>query len=354
MRTASPTPSSACTGSTVDASAHTITVANTTYRYRASTLNTANELVQFRVTSGSGTPTMLVEGYTFVPNSGVTIDTGTRTNYAVDFSGGVVTANLDLNVGAASSRGFAISASSRPIQRRVQLGATVTASDGSVARSFALVQVHANGSYAINSWGVDPDAGAPTTTTPPTTTTTTTTTTLPPTTTSTTTTTTTTTTVPPTTTTTLPPTGPCNPAANWTRDFGPGGWKAEYWNLPSSAFPKPVVPTTTPTFTDNGVAQVFKANDNGTPRSGVTADYYVARFTKTFNSTTACNISLQRGSDDGVRIKVNGVIVLEDWDAYAIRTTSVNNIPIVAGSNTIVFEYYEQTGQSGYSLEWKR
>jgi hypothetical protein len=98
---------------------------------------------------------------------------------------------------------------------------------------------------------------------------------------------------------------------------------------------------------------VYKVNDTTAAPSGVAADYYTARFTTTINASSACTINLRRGSDDGIRVKVNGNTVIDDWDAYAYKTTTHNNIPIVAGANTIVVEYYEQTGQSGYSLEWQ-
>ncbi len=172
--TNNPDPELRAPGSTIAASSHSIVVANQTLRYKESTWTDTAELVTVRVTpAATGTPTFEADGYVFVPNAGITIDTGAQSNYAMRFTGGIVAANLDMNVGALPAAGagnFELSASSKPIQRRVQLGAKVTASDGSVARSTALVQVHSNGSYAINSWGVDPEAGAATTTAPPVTT----------------------------------------------------------------------------------------------------------------------------------------------------------------------------------------
>ena len=93
-------------------------------------------------------------------------------------------------------------------------------------------------------------------------------------------------------------------------------------------------------------------NNSGAPASGVNADYYTARFTKTVTANTACTIRLRRGSDDGVRVKVNGVTVVDDWNAYQYKVRTHESIALNAGSNTIVFEYYEQAGESGYSLEW--
>jgi hypothetical protein len=142
-------------------------------------------------------------------------------------------------------------------------------------------------------------------------------------------------------------------AADWTRNFGDGGWTAEFWNLSSSMPASPASPFTgSPTVTQT-VGQVYKVDNTTSPAPGVNTQYYTARFTKTINVTTACNIKLQRGSDDGVRVKVNGTTVINDWNDYSYKTTNVSNVPLVAGPNTIVFEFYQRTGESGYSLEWR-
>ncbi len=103
------------------------------------------------------------------------------------------------------------------------------------------------------------------------------------------------------------------------------------------------------------LTQVLKVDDTNPP-AGLGSDYanlYTARFTTTFVAGSACTIDLLRGSDDGMRVKVNGATVIDDWGDYAYRTTSVSDVPIVAGSNTIVVEYYERSGNSGYELAWE-
>jgi len=337
---------------------HSVRITPTTpiARYRASTLAPTDAIISITQTGGSASTNQFVtDGYVFVPNSRVLLTGGGNTDYRLRLSAGLVASSVELgyNVVPAVANNWFLGVLDEPIQRQVDLFVSVTAPNSQRTVSRAIMEVNIDESYAINGWTVDPNAGAapttapPTTTVPPTTTTTippTTTTTVPPT---------TTTTIPPTTTTTVPPTGPCNAASNWTRDFGPGGWTAEYWNQSSFSNPPATPFSGTPTITEN-VAQVLKTNNNSAPLSTINVDHYTARFTKTFTSAAACNISLQRGSDDGVRVKVNGTTVIDDWNAYAYKITSVSNIPIVAGTNTIIFEYYEQDGQSGYSLEWQR
>ena len=160
------------------------------------------------------------------------------------------------------------------------------------------------------------------------------------------------TTLPPST--TLPPaTGPCNVSAgDWTHDFGAGGWSAEFWNKTSAMTSSPSDPFSgTPTVTQN-VSQIYKPNNSTSPMTGV-------------NSTTtrlgSPSRSLDYGvhhqaatsSDDGVRVKVNGSTVIDDWNDYGFKTTNVSNVPLVAGTNTIVFEFYQRSGESGYSLQWR-
>jgi hypothetical protein len=337
---------------------HQVRVTPTTpiARYRSSTLGPADTIISVTQTGGTASSNQFVtDGYVFVPNSRVLLTGGANPDYRLRLSAGVVASSLELgyNVLPTSDRNWFLGVLDEPIQRQVDLFVSVTAPNGQRTVSRAIMEINIDESYAINGWTVDPNAGSvttlppptttpPATTAPPATTDPSATTTVPP-----------ETTMPPeTTTTTVPATGPCNAAPSWTRDFGPDGWTAQYWNMPSFSSP-PAMPTGTPTITET-VAEVYKPNNSSGPRSGVNADHYIARFTKTFDSPTACTISLQRGSDDGVRVRVNGVTVIDDWATYAYKTSSVSGVPIVAGSNTIVFEYYEQTGESGYSLEWRR
>ena len=108
----------------------------------------------------------------------------------------------------------------------------------------------------------------------------------------------------------------------------------------------------TPNHTEN-VSQVDKPDGTSSPASGVNASYYTARFTKSFEVAAACDVKLRSGSDDGVRVKVNGTAVIADWTDHAYDTTDVSDVPLVAGTNTIVFEFYQRSGPSGYSLEWR-
>jgi hypothetical protein len=142
---------------------------------------------------------------------------------------------------------------------------------------------------------------------------------------------------------------PCNTsAATWTRAFGDGTWDAEYRNLsnaPNNAF------TGAATKIDT-VANVYKQDNNGSPITGITADHFSARFTRTIEVGEACSIRLRMGGDDGTRVFVNGDEVLEDWTNHSYREEEAT-VAIPEGAVTIVFEFYERTGSAGYELAWR-
>ena len=99
----------------------------------------------------------LVDGYIFVPNTGVRA-TSTTATYEFGMTGGVVATKLQLDLMLAPSKGtttYAVGVISQIIQRKVRLAVSTT--DGiRHAVSTAVVEVHADKSYAINSWVVDP------------------------------------------------------------------------------------------------------------------------------------------------------------------------------------------------------
>jgi hypothetical protein len=98
-----------------------------------------------------------------------------------------------------------------------------------------------------------------------------------------------------------------------------------------------------------------KPTDNaGNDINGINADNFAARFTKTVNVGAGCSFQLQASGDDGYRVYVNGVLQngLSSWATQAVKSDS-GAITLGPGDHTIVFEYYEKTGQSVYKLEWK-
>lgn len=83
---------------------------------------------------------------------------------------------------------------------------------------------------------------------------------------------------------------------------------------------------------------------NGQPLPNVPADNFSARWTSTQNLAGGTyNISAR--ADDGVRVFVNNSLVINEFHAASGQTYSAS-IPLPAGLNTFVVEYYEATGEA--------
>lgn len=298
--------------------------------YIASSLGWDDEILSSK--SGSPTQDMVIHGLAWAPRSQLTF--GNVTNVANgQLLGGAAFARIDLQSSASASN-FVIRVESGPIPVSVILDSQAT-KDGQSTTMRAIVQISDDGiESAVNSWRVceTPDCAAP----PP----------APP---------------PPPPTTTLPPgptptTGPCNKTvSSWTDDFGDMDWTAKYWNLASftSDAPPgdPFAGTPVVTRTLSKIDGYFGMSS---PVPGVVnTNYYVARFTTTINVGTACSVKLRAGSDDGMRVRIDGATVINSWSSHAHSTATVTSPTLSVGSHTIEVEYFERTGDSSYEFEWQ-
>lgn len=147
--------------STVPAAAHTIRPSATgpAIGYRASTLNPRSSSPILDVRLNGAAPAsnrVLLDGYVFVPNAPVRVQSNTN-QYELRMTGGLVAARFELglsNLPAGGASAYTVGVVTEPIQRKVQLRAT-TAVNGKTMSSTAVLEVHADRSYAINSWTID-------------------------------------------------------------------------------------------------------------------------------------------------------------------------------------------------------
>jgi hypothetical protein len=71
-------------------------------------------------------------------------------------------------------------------------------------------------------------------------------------------------------------------------------------------------------------------------------------------TSTAGAYRFRTVSDDGVRLWVNGVQVINNWADHAATTNTSNSITLAANTRyTIVMEYYELTGNAVAKLQWR-
>ena len=106
-----------------------------------------------------------------------------------------------------------------------------------------------------------------------------------------------------------PTTGPCNETTTtWTNDFGDGDWTVEYWNLASfSTETPPGDPFSGTVVHTEQLSEINRYLDGASPEPGVVnSDYYAARFTRTIDVGAACSVTIRAGSDDGVRVRIDG------------------------------------------------
>lgn len=87
---------------------------------------------------------------------------------------------------------------------------------------------------------------------------------------------------------------------------------------------------------------------------GIGADQFSVRWEGTLRATETGNYQFQTVSDDGVRLWVNGVQIINNWTNHAATTNTSGNVALVAGEvYPIRLEYFENGGQSVIRLRWR-
>ncbi|WP_432993160.1 PA14 domain-containing protein [Dactylosporangium sp. CA-233914] len=123
---------------------------------------------------------------------------------------------------------------------------------------------------------------------------------------------------------------------------------AQYWNTPGAGS-APAMPTGTPTVSrqETTIDHDWGA---GSPADGISVDHFVARWTGTL-IFTAGEYDFTTTADDGVRLSVDGVRVIDKWvDRGATSDTA--NVLLDSGPHNIVMDYYENGGDAVARLTW--
>ena len=90
----------------------------------------------------------------------------------------------------------------------------------------------------------------------------------------------------------------------------------------------------------------------GSPGAGISANRFVARWTRTL-SLAPGEYEFAVTADDGVRLYVDGVRVIDKWIDQG-PTTYRTTLPLDGGPHTIVMEYYENGGGATARLDYTR
>jgi hypothetical protein len=130
----------------------------------------------------------------------------------------------------------------------------------------------------------------------------------------------------------------------WTAGGGtpPGAWNGEYFNNIFLAGPAALVRS------DGAVNFDWGA---GSPGPGVAADNFSVRWTTTANFAASQNYTFSATVDDGVRVYVDGALVIDKWYPQS-RTTHSATKYLNAGNHTVMVEYFEQGGAALCIVSW--
>lgn len=87
---------------------------------------------------------------------------------------------------------------------------------------------------------------------------------------------------------------------------------------------------------------------------GVNVDNFSARWNGYIRVTQSGNYRFQTVSDDGVRLYINGTLVIDRWNDHSSTTDSTGDFNLTAGDTySITLEYYESAGDAIISLRWR-
>jgi PA14 domain len=125
------------------------------------------------------------------------------------------------------------------------------------------------------------------------------------------------------------------------------GLTGQYYNDPGTGahFVTLVLTRTDPTVNFNwGTAS---------PGPGVTAERFSVRWTGQVLAPVTGNYTFTTVSDDGVRLWVNGQLVINNWTNHAATTNNSAPIALTAGTKyAIRMEFYDQTSAAVARLLW--
>jgi PKD repeat protein len=125
-------------------------------------------------------------------------------------------------------------------------------------------------------------------------------------------------------------------------------WHAEYWNM----IGMPVIPSGSPL-----VAREELAIDHdwgtGSPAPGIiNTNLFLARWSRVLNVAPG-EYQFVATADDGVRLFVDGVMVIDRWIDQGATSYPVT-LPLDGGPHTVVMEYYESGGGAVAKLSYSQ
>lgn len=90
---------------------------------------------------------------------------------------------------------------------------------------------------------------------------------------------------------------------------------------------------------------------DGSPRTVVQADDFSARWSRYIELTEAGTYRFTATGDDGIRVMVDGQVVVDGWYDHPAKTFS-GDVALTVGHHLVVVEYYEKTGSAVAKVTW--
>lgn len=88
----------------------------------------------------------------------------------------------------------------------------------------------------------------------------------------------------------------------------------------------------------------------GVPAANINADNFSVRWTRNLN-LPAGRYRFTTSTDDGVRVWVNGQLIIDRWFDHALQSFS-GEVTVPGGLTPVVVEYYDNTGLAEARLSW--
>lgn len=125
-----------------------------------------------------------------------------------------------------------------------------------------------------------------------------------------------------------------------------------YYDYPGSTGSNPVF--NSDYIVDVRENQIVNSNYGfGGPGSPVPNDNFLIRYTGEILASETGTYSFRTNSDDGMRVFINGALIINDWSLHAAQF-AFGNINLTQGERySIVVEYFEAGGESVAELDWQ-
>lgn len=122
------------------------------------------------------------------------------------------------------------------------------------------------------------------------------------------------------------------------------GWRGEYYANPTLSG--------SPTLVRDDVVLDFNWDHHVSPAAGIPDDYFSVRWTKSVYFE-AGNYRFHTLTDDGVRLYVDGRLILDQWHVMG-STEHTGETQLSAGVHQIMMDYFEANGRAVAKLWWSR